>query len=325
MRRPATQLGLFEAPPKPDPELERLAAALPKGLRFGTSSWTFEGWKGLVYREPYKNKAAFTQHSLAEYARYPLFRTVGVDRSYYAPVSAEDFARYQSQLPDDFRCVSKVASELVGYLPAGSRGLSGAGPSPSFLDPDLFIERVGVPTRLGLGQNAGPFLLQFPRFPDALSIRHFEDKLAAFLKRCAGDYRFAVELRTPRCLTERYFKILHHFGAAHCFNFWGDMPGLGAQQQAHQRCGLRDDSPNMVIRLLLPPSLGYQEAKAAFSPFDQIVAQQPAMRQEAIDLIRYGLLLEKEVYLLVNNKAEGSSPRTIRALAQQLTLSLENG
>src|SRR5688572_24691996 len=38
-------------------------------LRFGTSTWTYEGWKGDVYKREYR-KGRFKQDCLAEYATY---------------------------------------------------------------------------------------------------------------------------------------------------------------------------------------------------------------------------------------------------------------
>jgi len=51
-------------------------------VRLGTSTWTYEGWKGQVYHKTYP-KSRFKQDSLAEYADYQykgerLFRTVGI-------------------------------------------------------------------------------------------------------------------------------------------------------------------------------------------------------------------------------------------------------
>ncbi len=110
------QLGLFEradeeATKRTDDtrgELESLRGRLPAKLRLGTSSWTFPGWAGLVYRQRYANQRAFLRDSLGEYARHPLMRTVGVDRGYYTPVAEEELAAYSKQLPDDFRAAMKV-------------------------------------------------------------------------------------------------------------------------------------------------------------------------------------------------------------------------
>jgi hypothetical protein len=42
------------------------------------------------------------------------------------------------------------------------------------------------------------------------------------------------------------------------------------------------------------------------------------MRRDVIDLIRRSVNAGRGVFLLVNNKAEGSSPLTIEALAERL-------
>ena len=50
-------------------------------IRFGTSTWTYEGWQGQVYRRQFA-KSAFTQECLGECCQYQyedelLFKTVG--------------------------------------------------------------------------------------------------------------------------------------------------------------------------------------------------------------------------------------------------------
>src|SRR5687767_7510687 len=113
------QLSLFEPapsaapPPAPDPdpmpaiydEAARIAARLPPGLHLGTSSWSFPGWHGIVYSAR-RSTDELAREGLVEYVRHPLLTTVGIDRSFYAPVPASDFVRYAAQLPEGFRCVS---------------------------------------------------------------------------------------------------------------------------------------------------------------------------------------------------------------------------
>jgi hypothetical protein len=41
-------------PTEPSPELVALARALPPNVRFGTSTWTYDGWKGDVYTRTYR-------------------------------------------------------------------------------------------------------------------------------------------------------------------------------------------------------------------------------------------------------------------------------
>ena len=85
--------------------------ALSPLVRFGTSTWTYEGWKGEVYKHIY-SKGRFKQDCLAEYARYEhegalLFRTVGFDFSFYGPPSTKQLEHYASLLPEGFEACAK--------------------------------------------------------------------------------------------------------------------------------------------------------------------------------------------------------------------------
>ncbi len=85
--RPARDSPLLEAP------------LLPPDIRLGTSSWFFPGWRGLVY-DGVHPQATLSRKGLAAYAQIPLLRTVSLDRTFYAPISAVDYARYASQVPE---------------------------------------------------------------------------------------------------------------------------------------------------------------------------------------------------------------------------------
>ena len=77
-----------------------LASTIPANVKFGTSSWTFEGWRGLVYHDHYRSKAEFTREALSEYGRCPLFRAVGVDSTYYRPPTGAVLSKLVAQAPN---------------------------------------------------------------------------------------------------------------------------------------------------------------------------------------------------------------------------------
>ena len=85
---PGEQLDLFAraaSPIEPSPlasvyaEAEAIAAKLPRDVFFGTSSWSFPGWAGIVYAHK-RSESSLARDGLIEYAQHPLLRTVGVDR-----------------------------------------------------------------------------------------------------------------------------------------------------------------------------------------------------------------------------------------------------
>src|SRR5262245_37255065 len=107
------QLGLFAGDAEarvagaPPPDLQadgRLAARRPPGVLPGPSTWTFPGWAGIVYPAG-TTKEELLERGLSLAARHPLFRTVGIDRSYYAPLEEAELRRYAAELPAGFRCV----------------------------------------------------------------------------------------------------------------------------------------------------------------------------------------------------------------------------
>src|SRR6188472_3426594 len=95
-----SQIDMFGGPPKPpeerlqlaevSEELRGLATRLPPTLRLGTSSWSFPGWQGFVWDRKASTELLAKQ-GLKTYAQHQLFRTVGIDRTYYAPVPAQVF------------------------------------------------------------------------------------------------------------------------------------------------------------------------------------------------------------------------------------------
>ena len=322
MKNDERQLELFGSAPRPEPpaaepprELVELGNRLPAHVRLGTSSWTFPGWSGLVYRKHYPNQKAFTLDSLAEYATHPLFRTVGIDRSHYAPLSAEDLASYAAQLPSGFRCVLKVWDELTTMVfPDHERyGARRGQRNPSFLDAARFRDEVAGPLLTAFRAHTGPLVLEVAPMRRAPSPREFEDALARFLKAAPPELHLAVELRNRELLTPRYLAILKHYAASHVLNFWTLMPTIGEQLRIPEIL----PGPFVVSRLLLPPYRGYEQRKRELSPFDRVLDPQPQMREDVIELAERAGELGHTLFVIVNNKAEGSAPLTVKALAQR--------
>jgi uncharacterized protein YecE (DUF72 family) len=85
-------------------------------IRLGTSTWTYEGWQGQVYKRQYA-KSKFAQECLGEYCQYqynsePLFRTVG-NATFYRPPTTNQLRRYLNQIPKGFQMCFKVWEEIT--------------------------------------------------------------------------------------------------------------------------------------------------------------------------------------------------------------------
>lgn len=296
------QFDLFPPPPLDTSADAALAAKRPAGLFLGTSSWTFPGWAGIVYRGR-PTQDALIKYGLEEYARHPLFNTVAIDRSFYAALSPDELKRYAEQLPPGFRCVMKVWNAVTR-------------PGPQFLDPAFFNDAVLAPVDASFREHIGPLLFQFTPLAgsDLPRPNDFAFKLDRFFSRLPKTFQYAVELRNAELMTPSYFQALARNGVAHVFNHWERMPSI-AEQLAHQGSLT---APHVVCRLLIPQGVGYEEAREAFAPFDKLQAVDLTMRAQASALWRACKAAGRSLSIIVNNKAEGSSPLTVRGLLEEI-------
>lgn len=290
----------------PAPAAERvraLAARLPARARLGTSSWSFPGWSGIVYDRK-APETVLARDGLAAYARHPLLRTVSLDRAFYAPLPETTFAAYAAQVPDTFRFLVKACS-----LCTSPRELT-------FLDAAFASAQVVAPMVAGLGEKAGPLVFQFPPLGDALT-RHperFADRLHAFLSALPVGPLLAVEVRDHALLGRAYAEALAAAGARPCLSLHPRLPRL-AEQRGLAGAGV--DGP-LVVRWMLHPSRVYDEARAEYAPFDRLRDEDPAARESVADLAAAHLARGHEVYVTINNKAEGSAPLSVLRLAERL-------
>jgi uncharacterized protein YecE (DUF72 family) len=286
-----------------------LSARVPSHVRFGTSSWTFPGWAGIVY-EGKPTGRWLKQSGLGAYARHPLFRTVGIDRSYYRPLNPSTLRDYAHQLPPGFRCVLKVYRGITTLVDPESGAAN-----PAFLSPEVFETEVLAPLRAEFSGHVAALVLTFP---PALGMRfsaaEFAVRLRQFLADAPRDFPITVELRSRKLLTQRYLDVLRSTGASHAFNYWEDMPEIGQQLDF---TGV-SAGPVCVARLLIPPGRRYEDRKRELLPFDKLVDPQPRMRADIVRLSEACRAAGTVLLVIVNNKVEGSSPLTIRALAEEL-------
>jgi len=303
-----------ESLPEPSAEITALGGRLPPTVRFGTSTWTYDGWFGDVYRRRYRGPQPASR--LEEYARYPLFRTVGIDSAFYDPPSEEELASYAKALPPGFPCVSKVWERITAKRlgqDAPQPGLAGMR-NPDFLNAALFKDSVLGPYGRVFRDNAGCFVFEFQAMrgkdlPDPLQ---WADQLDDFLKELPRDYRYGVELRNPELLTGVHGEVLKRHGVAHVFNAWTEMPPIGEQIEL----GWTFSADFTVARALLKPGRRYSDAVKQFQPYDRVQEPQPDLRRDLLQLIKTSLRRRIEAFILANNRAEGNAPGTIRAVAR---------
>jgi uncharacterized protein YecE (DUF72 family) len=297
-------------------EVAAIAARVPAQVLFGTSSWTYPGWTGLVYSREYPATGAVAKQ-LAEYARWPLFRTVGIDSFFYRPASAATLRSYAAALPPDFRCVSKVWDRITAHCFNSPRDPARNGErNPDWLHASMFINEVLGPMQENFSEHIGPMVFEFQSIgkSEGRTPAQFIDALDQFFAALPRSAPYAVEVRNAEYLSPPYFAVLRQHGVAHVFNSWTRMPPVGEQLLLHESI----TADFVVARALLRPGRTYAKAVEAFAPYDHIQDENPELRGDLVALARTAINLRIPAYVIVNNRAEGSSPLTIKAIAELL-------
>jgi uncharacterized protein YecE (DUF72 family) len=294
---------------------QELAARLPAHVRLGTMSWSFPGWRGLVYGEDAPVRA-LANFGLAAYAQHPLLRAVEIDRSYYEPLGEATLRSYAEQVPGDFRFLVKAHEGCtVRRFPTHARYGSKRGElNPLYLDPAYAIDAVLGPVQNGLGEKLGAILFQFPPSAEPREPEVFASELGEFLLELPRHLPCAVELRSAGWFGSKYVDALVQAGALHCHNAWSAMPPVLAQARLVAPAARNP----LVVRWLLRPGEAYADARDRLRPFDRISEEDVAQRTAIARLVAKAATRGVPSLVLINNKAEGCAPESAFRLARAI-------
>ncbi|MFM8802625.1 MAG: DUF72 domain-containing protein [Planctomycetia bacterium] len=321
------QLSLFADVDAVDPAavddgVRILGDSLPARIHLGTSSWSFPGWTGLVYAprngKP-ANEQTLARHGLAAYAAHPLFRTVSLDRTFYAPLTQEEFARYATQVPAHFRFVIKAPAAITDPVVRKPGSGEAARDNPLFLDATAAAATFVRPAVDGLGPKAGPLVFQFPPLGRRLlsDVPKLAARIAAFMAMLPRGPLYAVEVRDPQLACPSFAAALGDAAAVPCLAVHARMPPV-AEQAAAFGLERADCTMPLVARWNLHAGRGYEEAKADYFPFNRLAEEDLPSRTALASLTRAASAAGRDVFVTVNNKAEGSAPLSVQRLAEQI-------
>jgi uncharacterized protein YecE (DUF72 family) len=298
-----------------------LSRQLPAQLRFGASTWSYPGWEGLVWDGEY-DSSVLSKHGLGAYHRHPLLRTICVDRSFWRPLTAGQYAAYAAQVGEDFRFVVKCPAGVTDAQVRGDEGKV-LKPNPDFLDPRLAVEHFVRPTLDGLGVKLGVLVFQLSPLPWAwlgrpqALLERLGLMLAAVREALSGrtSVIVAVEVRDPELLGQALVDTLKTQGATFCLGLHGKMPPIQDQLPL-----LRALWPGpLVCRWSLNRAFGaygYADAQKKHEPFNAILSEDPHTRAVLARTIRGIAGAGQPAYVTVSNDAEGCAPLSIQMLAQ---------
>ncbi len=301
--------------------IERAAALANKGVFVGTSSWKYPGWCGQIYtsaRYEHKgklNERLFKASCLKEYGE--VFRTVGVDSSYYAFPSQSMIYQLAREVPADFLFGLKVTGDLTikRYTEKSRFGQNAGEINPGFLDAELFKQSFLDPLKAFMG-SIGIMMFEFSRFHpvDYETGRAFVDDLDRFFSALPKGLPYGVEIRNQNFLQPEYFAMLARHGVTHVFNNWSAMPTVGEQM------AMPGSLTNPAfVRSAIPFEAGTEisgrKPWIALARISEVKAPDPEARAAGAKLMAEGTAAPgRRTFIFVNNRLEGNALGTIGAM-----------
>lgn len=239
-----------------------------------------QGWAYQSWVGVFYPQGAKPSDYLTEYAKH--FCTVEIDSTYYAIPRPSSVEQWRDAVPAHFRFTAKFPQIITHekMLTEAER------------ETEQFLNTMAL-----LGDKLGPLVLQFPYTftPDQ------RDTLARYLATLPTQFRYAVEVRQRGWLKDAFFDLLKQHRVAYVVSDYGYMPRV-----------TRVTTDFAYIRLL-GSRKNFKDEQ-----FDRVRFNREADLKRwsdwMIELNKQGIV----VWAFVNNRYQGHSPATVRALIERI-------
>ncbi|MEO8230847.1 MAG: DUF72 domain-containing protein [Ignavibacteriota bacterium] len=275
-------------------------------IRFGTCSWKYESWKGIIYPE----KEIFDY--LKEYSNH--FNTVEIDQwfwSLFAPSrvvlpNKKIVNEYKNSVPKDFLFTIKIPNAITlthFYRKNKSEELI---KNPHFLSVDLFNQFLDSIERLQDQIGCLIFQFEYLNKEKMNSQSQFQNLFYDFLNKASGaSIPIGIEIRNPNYLNKNYFNFLEQLKIIPVFLEGYYMPSVIESIQKH----INNLSGSVVFRLHGPDRTMIE--KLSNENWNQIYMDRISELEKLAELFKDLLNRKLDLFVNVNNHFEGSAPITI--------------
>ncbi len=282
-------------------------------LRFGTCSWKYDSWKGIVY------SSTNSKNYLKEYSEK--FNTVEIDQWFWSlfPPSkvvlpqkkvVED---YKESVPANFLFTIKVPNAITlthFYKDLKDDQLK---PNPFFLSVEIFEEF--LQSIEPIKKQVGCLIFQFEYLnkQKISSLSQLQLKFSEFYKQLKKEIPpIGIEIRNPNYLNESYFKFLSELNLAPVFLEGYYMPPVTEIYSKFKKY----INNKTVLRLHGPDRKGIE--KIANENWNQIYINRDVEIKSIVEMIKELQNNEVDLFVNVNNHFEGSAPLTIEKIKERL-------
>jgi len=321
---------------------------LPQNILIGTASDRYAGWIGQIYtpgryengitRRSHKvGDKTFTEETLpvesvTEYFEH--FPILEIDYTFYRPLLESKGSPTQNfHVLKSYRQQMKKGDLVLLKAPqiVIARKLRRGGAfveNEYYLNADIFTKQFYQPAVEILGPclNGIIFEQEYHVKNDRIPISKLAQNLDEFFSKIPKDKRYHIELRTEAYLVDPVFEVLKKHGVGLVFSHWTWLPPL-RKQFAKVRSDFFNVGNQVVIRLITPLRMSYEESFAKAFPFDKMVPGMldSQMIEDTAKIINVAMGDKIQVSLIINNRAGGNAPLIAEKVAERLHKEKQQG
>jgi len=306
----------------------------------GTASDRYAGWIGQIYsRQRYEGNInrrskmvggkSFVEEvlpveSVEEYFSH--FRVLELDFTFYRPLldregkatpNLHTLRAYTKYLNKEDRLILKVPQTVFAKK---LRRKGAYAENKEYLNPNIFIRQFYEPALGLLAAWLEGFIFEqeYQRKQDRPSAKEFAGELDEFFTAIPKENRYHIEIRTDALLSGPVFDVLEKHGIGQVLSHWTWLPRLSSQFQLSGGKFLNSGN-QLVIRLMTPRGMRYQDAYARAHPFNAIIdgMMDPQMVDETVDIMCAAIADGVQSNVIVNNRSGGNAPLIAQKIAEQ--------
>jgi uncharacterized protein YecE (DUF72 family) len=282
-------------------------------IRFGTCSWKYDSWKGIVYSENSK------KNYLKEYSKK--FDTVEIDQWFWSLFSPSKLVlpqkkvaeEYSKSVTRDFLFTIKVPNSITlthFYKESKEEELR---TNPHFLSIEIFQEFINSIEPILDQTGCLIFQFEYLNKQKMKSLSDFQLRFSDFRKQIKNFLPpIGIEIRNPNYLNEKYFQFLMEQKIVPVLLEGYYMPPVTETYSKFKNC-IRD---LVVLRLHGPDRQGIE--KISNENWNQIYINRDKEISSLVEMIREMQKNEVDLFVNVNNHFEGSAPLTIEKFKSKL-------
>ncbi len=314
---------------------------LHQNILIGTASDRYAGWIGQVYSEGrYEKGITRRSHkvgdknfieetlpveSVAEYFAH--FRLLEIDYTFYRLLLEKDgkptqnfhvLRNYRQHMKEGDLVLLKVPQVIIARKLRRGAGFS---ENDTYLNAGIFTKQFYEAATEILGPCLQGFIFEQEYHPknDRFAPAKLTQDLDEFFNNIPKDTRYHIELRTEAYWADPVLEVLKKHGVGLVFSHWTWLPPL-RKQFAKAKMEFFNSGKKVVIRLITPLRMSYEESYAKAFPFDKMVSgmMDPEMIEDTVKIVNEAIKDRIQVSLIINNRAGGNAPLIAEKIAERL-------